>query len=98
VAVGSVSHYLDRFVVSRFVRYTYGTQGSVEYNPSDEEHLKRSDKKYLSMTGDIQLDIFSPILSKVAVFAFRIVRLQLSQSSGYAGIGYPGISQGGCLH
>jgi len=70
VAVGSISHYLDRFVVGRVVRYTYGTPGSVEYDPSDADHRKRSSKKYLAMTGDVQLDIFSPILFKVPVFAF----------------------------
>jgi hypothetical protein len=72
VAVGAISYYLDHFVVGRIVRYTYGTEGSIEYNPSDSEHRKRSHKKYLGMTGEIQLDIFTPILFKVAVFALRL--------------------------
>ena len=65
VAVGAVSHYLDRFIVGRLVRYTYGTPGSVEYDPSDPEHRKRSHKKYLGLTGEIKLDVFSPTLFKV---------------------------------
>ena len=72
MAVGSISYYLDHFVVGRIVRYTYGTPGSVEYNPLDADHRKRSDKKYLSMTGDIQLEIFSPTLFKVAMFIFLL--------------------------
>ena len=72
VAVGSISHYLDSFVVGRVVRYTYGIPGSIEYDPSDAEHRKRSSKKYLAMTGDIQLDIFSPTLFKVTAFAFGL--------------------------
>jgi len=72
VAVGAISYYLDHFVVGRIVRYTYGTPGSVEYDPSDAEHRKRAHKKYLAITGDIQLDIFNPTLFKVAVFASRL--------------------------
>jgi len=72
VAFGAISYYLDRFVVGRVVRHTYGTPGSVEYDPLDTEHLQRSHKKYLAITGNVQLDIFSPTLFKVAVFAFRL--------------------------
>jgi len=64
VAVGAISYYLDRFPASRLVGYTYGTLGSIEYDPSDPEHRKRSHKKYLGITGEFQLDIFSPILFK----------------------------------
>jgi len=64
VAAGAISHYLDKFVVGRLVRYTHGTQGCVEYDPSDAEHRKRSAKKYLAITGEIQLDVFSPSLFK----------------------------------
>ena len=70
VAVGATSYYLDHFAASRIVRYTYGTLRSVEYDPSDPEHRKRSHKKYLGMTGEFQLDIFSPIVIKVIVFTF----------------------------
>lgn len=72
VADGAISYYLDHFVVGRIVRYTYGTPGSIEYNPSDPQHRKRSHKKYLAITGDIKLEIFSPTLFKVAVSAFEL--------------------------
>src|ERR1700729_3500873 len=62
VAVGAISYYLDHFVVGRIVRYTYGTPGSITFNPSDPEHRKRAHKKYLGIIGEIQLDIFSPTL------------------------------------
>ena len=72
MAVGAITYYLDHPVVGRLVRYTYGIPGSIEYDPSDAEHRKRSEKKYLAMTGDIQLDIFSPTLFKVAVCVFGL--------------------------
>jgi len=90
VAVGAVSYYLDHFVVGRIVRYTYGTPGSTTYDPSDPEHRKRAHKKYLGIIGEIQLDIFSPTLFKVAIFASSLC-LELNQFLGYAGIGYAGI-------
>ena len=70
VAVGAVYHYLDHPVVSRIVRYTYGTESSVEYDPTDREHRQRAHKKYLGIMGDVVLDIFSPALTKVAVIIF----------------------------
>ena len=72
VTVGAISYYLDRFVVGRIVRHTYGTPGSVNYDPSNPEHVKRSQKKYLAITGAISLDVFSPTLFKVIVFVFRL--------------------------
>jgi len=72
VAVGAISYYLDRFVVGRIVRYTYGTPGSINYDPSDQEHCKRSSKKYLAITGEIRLEVFKPTLFKVDVFAFGL--------------------------
>jgi len=64
VAVGAIMHYLDRFVVGRILRHTYGTPTSVEFDPSDPEHRKRSQKKYLGITGQVNLDIFTPTLFK----------------------------------
>jgi len=72
VAVGTISYYLDQFVVGRVVRYTYGTPTSVEYDHSDPEHRKRSHKRYLGITGEFQLDVFSPILFKVAILSFAM--------------------------
>ena len=74
MADGAISYYLDHFVVGRLVRYTYGTLGSIDYNPSDAEHRKRAGQKYLAITGDIVLDIFSPTLFKVPGFSFGVLR------------------------
>lgn len=68
VAIGAVSHYLNNFVVGRLVRYTYGIPVSIPYNNSDPEHLKRLHKVYRGITGELQFDVFSPTLSKVAAF------------------------------
>ena len=65
MAVGAVSYYLDRFVVGRIIRYTYGTPASVTFDPSDPEHRRRSGKMFLAITGHFQLDVFSPTLFKV---------------------------------
>ena len=70
VAVGAVLYYLDHYAVGQSVRYTYGTLGSIQYDPSNLEHRKRPDKKYLGMTGEFQLDVFSPIVLRVTVSAF----------------------------
>jgi len=64
VAAGVVSYYLDHFVVGRIVRYTYGTPAAIKYDPSDPEHRKRAHKKYMGITGILQLDAFSPTLFK----------------------------------
>ena len=70
MAAGAISYYFDHFVVGRIVRYTYGTQSAIDYNPSDSEHRKRSHKKYLGMIGHLRLDVFSPILFKVVIPTF----------------------------
>ena len=67
MADGAISYYLDQFVVGRLVRYTYGTPVSIKYDASDPEHSKRSDKKYLGVSG-VRLDVFNPTLFKVAAF------------------------------
>lgn len=69
MAVGAVSYYLDRLdrplVVHRIVRYTYGTPASIGFDPADPEHRKRASKIFLGITGQLQLDAFSPTLFKV---------------------------------
>lgn len=72
MADGAVSHYLDHFVVGRIVRYTYGTPASIDYDHSNPEHRRHSRKKYLGITGDMQIDVFSPTLFKVALLTFRL--------------------------
>jgi len=64
VAAGAISYYVDRFVVGRLVRYTYGTPSSISFDPSDPEHRKRAQKRYLGITGELWLDIFTPTLFK----------------------------------
>lgn len=70
MADGAVSYYLDQFVVSRLVRYTYGTEASIAYDPSDPEHRRRSHKKYMGVAG-VLLDVFSPTLFKAGVSFLR---------------------------
>ena len=72
MAIGAISHYLDHLPTSRPVRYTYGTLNSVEYDPSDPEHRKRSHRKYLGMSGEFQLDGFIPIVCRVIFVAFGL--------------------------
>ena len=91
VAVGAISFYLDHFVVSRLVRYTYGTPASIPYDPSDPEHRKRTHKRYMGITGVPQLDIFVPTLFKVANVRLQIAPLGLNLFSGNANIWYAGV-------
>ena len=65
MAAGAISYYLDHFVVGRIIRYTYGTPASTMFDPSDPEHRRRADKMFLGITGQLQLDVFSPTLFKV---------------------------------
>lgn len=69
VADGAISYYLDHFVVGRLIRYTYGTPATVGYDHSDPDHRRHSRKKYLGITGEMQIDVFSPSLFKVNVLA-----------------------------
>ena len=66
MAVGAISHYLDHFVVGRIIRYTYGTPASIMFDSLDPEHRNRTDKMFLGITGQLQLDVFSPTLFKVS--------------------------------
>ena len=68
VAAGAISYYLDHFVVGRIVRYTYGAPASIRYDSSDPEHRKRVHKKYIGISGRMQIDVFSPTLFKVTSF------------------------------
>lgn len=65
MAVGAVSYHLDHPVVGRLVRYTYGTPASTKFDPTDTEHRERTPKMFLGITGQLQLDVFSPTLFKV---------------------------------
>ena len=72
MAVGAISHYIDHPVISRIVRYTYGTDSFIDYDHSDPEHRSRAHKKYLGILGKMVLDVFSPTLVKVILFVFGL--------------------------
>ena len=72
MAVGAISYYLDQFVVGRLLRSTYGIPTSIDYDPSDPEHRRRSRKKYMGITGEYQLDTYTATLIKVAILAFGL--------------------------
>lgn len=93
MAAGAISYYLDRFVVGRIVRYTYGTPASIRYDPADPEHRKRAHQKYMGISGRIQIDVFSPTLFKVTDFrTLAVPSLKgLNRCSGHTGVGNTGI-------
>ncbi|KAI1793701.1 hypothetical protein LXA43DRAFT_201572 [Ganoderma leucocontextum] len=65
VAHGAVSFYLDRFVSSRVMKVTYGTEFSVEYDPDDPEHFARRYQQAVRPSGRVYLpSAFSIILQK----------------------------------
>lgn len=92
MAVGSISYYLDHLLSGRLVRDTYGTLNSVEYDPSDPEHRNRSHRKYLGMSGEFQLDVFSSIVCTV-IFLCLDCTLRIDPLPGHARTGYAGSSQ-----
>jgi len=54
VADGAISYHLDHFVQTRVSKLTYGSKGSVDYNPSNPEHLKRS--PFTAISGVKRID------------------------------------------
>ena len=69
VADGSMSFFLDHFVKSRVSKMDYGILIQDRYNPTDPEHILRSENKYYCpMIEQYMLyGIFFTILSKVLV-------------------------------
>lgn len=65
VADGSVSYYLDHFVVGRIVKHTYGIPVGILFDPEDPEHQKRRREKYISASGQYRLKAFCPTNFKV---------------------------------
>ena len=67
VADGAVSFFIDHHVMARVAKISYGAPCSRTYNPSDAEHVKRSDTRYMRPSGDYSLPGgFSTILPKVS--------------------------------
>ncbi|KAI0738324.1 hypothetical protein C8Q80DRAFT_1262843 [Daedaleopsis nitida] len=65
VANGAVSFYLEHFVSARIMKITYGTNVSVDFDPSDSEHRARKHDKYMRPSGRVMLrNAFSIILKK----------------------------------
>ena len=65
VAFGAISHYVNQIVTGRLVKYTYGAITCVDFDESDPEHRRRSEKKQLTATGGFALEVFTPILLRV---------------------------------
>lgn len=65
VADGSVSYYIDHFVIARIAPVTYGVECCIQYDPSSAEHTKRATLVGPRPSGKIVLPhLFSPILRK----------------------------------
>lgn len=65
VADGAISYYLEHFVASRMVRYTYGIPMLIRYNPIDPEHRKRVKELKSDGSGTPLLSVFHSTISKV---------------------------------
>ena len=65
VADGAISYYIDHFVQTRVSKLTYGSRGSIDYNPNDPEHRKRP--TFTAISGIQRIDrVFWVILSGVS--------------------------------
>lgn len=65
VADGAISYYIDHFVQTRVSKLTYGSKGSIDYDASDPEHLKRT--TFTAISGVRRIDrVFWVILSGVS--------------------------------
>ncbi|KAF9528181.1 hypothetical protein CPB83DRAFT_767302 [Crepidotus variabilis] len=51
VSDGAISFYLDHYVRTRIARFTYGSFGNIEYDPSNKDHFKRRHKKTVFPSG-----------------------------------------------
>ncbi|KAF8652556.1 hypothetical protein AX16_004339 [Volvariella volvacea WC 439] len=68
VADGAISFYLDHFVDTRISKYTFGTDGSTQYNPEDSDHFRRRATVYRDHDGeDLVPGHFFMMLPKVAL-------------------------------
>ena len=66
MADGAISYYIDHFVQTRVTKLTYGSRGSIRYDPSDPEHAKRPFLTAISGVRRIN-DVFWVILREVSV-------------------------------
>ncbi|KAI0708747.1 hypothetical protein C8T65DRAFT_740129 [Cerioporus squamosus] len=64
VAEGAIWHYLERFVAYRIAKATYGTNVSIDFDPSDPEHRAQEGNMHLGPVGLMLDNGFSAILKK----------------------------------
>lgn len=75
VALGALSFYMDHFVSVRMMRFAYGTNCVIEYDPQDSEHVKRRGKAYTRPSGrKVIPNNFKMILAKVRVSSVVITQ------------------------
>lgn len=71
VSDGAISFYIDHFVNTRVSKITYGSRGSIDYNPNNPEHVKRQHNAYVAVSGEKRInDVFYVILATVSSFSF----------------------------
>ncbi|KAF9047780.1 hypothetical protein BJ165DRAFT_1468128 [Panaeolus papilionaceus] len=64
VSDGAISFYIDHFVNTRVSKITYGSRGSIDYNPNNPEHVKRQHNAYVAVSGEKRInDVFYVILA-----------------------------------
>ncbi|KZT66904.1 hypothetical protein DAEQUDRAFT_758451 [Daedalea quercina L-15889] len=64
-AEGSLWYHLDRSVSARIAKYTFGTSGCINFIPFLPDHMKRMEKAFVGIDGDVSLpNAFAPIVSR----------------------------------
>ncbi|PPR01390.1 hypothetical protein CVT24_006228 [Panaeolus cyanescens] len=64
VSDGAISFYIDHFVNTRVSKITYGSRGSIDYNPNNPEHVERESKSFVAVSGEKRInDVFYVILA-----------------------------------
>jgi len=52
VAIGAISYCVDRFVIGRISKFTYGVLSNTIFDPSNPEHVRRSHQSIVDAMGD----------------------------------------------
>ena len=77
MADGAISYYVDHFVQTRVSKFTYGSRGSISYDPKNPEHRKRPIDTSIPGFKRVN-EVFMVILSGVSWFTSqkrKILRL-----------------------
>ena len=89
VSNGAISFYLDHFVRTRVSKFAYGSFYSVQYDPSDPDHISRSHKVRIGTSGAKAISgSFGIILPKVSC-------LSLSSKVCFLFVEYPSFGDEG---